>query len=123
MEFLVWALLLGLIPAFIAQRKGQSFVGWWVFGALLFIVALPMSIFAKKDYNSPQVQVRPCPSCQLEIPKGASVCGHCGRPVPVWASASVASEPPWLTERRSRSNQDRPNQTGDGPEIRPSGHP
>lgn len=32
--------LLGLIPAFLAYRKGRSFWTWWLFGATLFPVAL-----------------------------------------------------------------------------------
>lgn len=45
---LVAAALLGLIPAWIASSRGHVFFLWWVFGALLFIVALPMSIMLKK---------------------------------------------------------------------------
>lgn len=44
MEILLLAILIGLIPAIIAQGKGRSFLGWWIFGALLFIVALPMAL-------------------------------------------------------------------------------
>lgn len=42
--FVVGAVALGLIPASIASRKGRSFTEWWLFGALLFIVAMPMSL-------------------------------------------------------------------------------
>ncbi len=35
--------LIGLIPAFIAGSKGHNFLGWWIFGAMLFIVALPVA--------------------------------------------------------------------------------
>lgn len=38
------AVILGCIPGAIAQRKGHDFVEWWIFGSLLFIVALPMSL-------------------------------------------------------------------------------
>jgi len=37
-------MIIGLIPAAIAQGKGRSFLGWWLFGALLFIVALPCAL-------------------------------------------------------------------------------
>jgi hypothetical protein len=43
--FLVVAALLGLIPAFIAQSKGRSFGGWWLYGFLLFIVAIIHVLF------------------------------------------------------------------------------
>ena len=49
MEFLVIAILIGLIPAAIAQSKGKSFVAWWLYGAALFIVALPHSLLMKAD--------------------------------------------------------------------------
>lgn len=47
-RFLVWYLLfvicfslvLGLIPANIAKHKGYSFEIWWLYGALLLIVAI-----------------------------------------------------------------------------------
>jgi cytochrome c-type biogenesis protein len=35
---------LGLIPAAIAHRKGHNFWTWWIFGATLFILALPLAI-------------------------------------------------------------------------------
>jgi cytochrome c-type biogenesis protein len=38
---------LGLIPAFIANQKGRSFFDWWVFGAGLFIIALPAALIIK----------------------------------------------------------------------------
>jgi hypothetical protein len=55
-EPILLAVLIGLIPATIAQRKGENFFTWWVFGALLFIVALPWALVMKDG--------RPrCPSC------------------------------------------------------------
>jgi hypothetical protein len=41
---LILTCLLGLIPAFIAHQKGRSFVLWWQYGAMLFIVALPHAL-------------------------------------------------------------------------------
>jgi hypothetical protein len=41
---LIVAALLGLIPATIASNKGYDFQLWWLFGAALFIVALPMAL-------------------------------------------------------------------------------
>jgi hypothetical protein len=34
------AIGLGLIVGLIARSKGRSFIGWWFFGFMLFIVAL-----------------------------------------------------------------------------------
>ncbi len=41
--------LLGLIPAYIAWRKGRNFFDWWFFGAGLFPIALPMALLLKPD--------------------------------------------------------------------------
>jgi hypothetical protein len=40
MEFIVVAIIIGLIPAAIAKSKGHGFFGWWFFGAALWIVAM-----------------------------------------------------------------------------------
>ena len=45
---LVVAALLALIPANIAKNKGHSYATWYIFGFLLWIVALPVSLFLKK---------------------------------------------------------------------------
>jgi len=42
-------IFLGLIPAYIAYRKGRSFWTWWFFGISLWPVALPMAILAKAE--------------------------------------------------------------------------
>lgn len=43
------AAVLGLIPASIAKNKGRSFGLWWLYGWLLFIVALIHSLVIKKQ--------------------------------------------------------------------------
>jgi hypothetical protein len=51
MEFifiLVIAGLLALIPANIAKNKGRSFAAWYIFGFMIWIVALPASLIIKK---------------------------------------------------------------------------
>jgi hypothetical protein len=35
---------LGLLPAYLAWRKGRSFGTWWLFGATLLPVALPAAL-------------------------------------------------------------------------------
>ena len=32
--------LVGLLPAYIASRKGENFALWWIYGAILIFVAL-----------------------------------------------------------------------------------
>jgi Cdc6-like AAA superfamily ATPase len=43
------AVALGLLPAFVAQSKKQSFGLWWVYGAVLFPVALVHALMLKAD--------------------------------------------------------------------------
>jgi hypothetical protein len=76
--FLVIVLLLGLIPAAIAKGKGHSFIGWWIFGSLLFIVALPIAICLKPRINMLLMLI--CGACNKPISKQASTCPHCGQP-------------------------------------------
>ena len=46
-ESLFIAAIIGLLPAIIAKSKGRDFLTWYLYGALLFIFALPHSIFIK----------------------------------------------------------------------------
>ncbi len=45
----VAAILLGLIPAAIASKKGRNFFDWWFFGASLFPIALPAALLIKSN--------------------------------------------------------------------------
>lgn len=42
---LLGLMTVGLLPAFLAQRKGRNFWNWWLFGAALFPIALPLALF------------------------------------------------------------------------------
>lgn len=91
---LILACLLGLIPAAIAQSKGRSFAGWWVFGALLFIVALPCALLVSRVGPAPETGAdrRPCPHCAELVLREAVVCRYCGRDIePLPRSAPPSS--------------------------------
>lgn len=75
--YLLLAIGLGMIPAAIAGGKGHSAFAWWIFGAALFIVALPCAILIKPEMTN----ARPCPHCQAMIPGSATACRHCTRDV------------------------------------------
>ena len=88
MEFIVIAVLIGLLPAFIAKSKGKSFIGWWIYGALLLIVALPHSLIMKADEKTIEAEAianggRKCPYCAEIVKAEALVCRFCQRDLPV----------------------------------------
>lgn len=82
---LLIALVLGLIPASIAQNRGRSFLGWYIFGFLLWIVALPCALMIPNDQAAKdrhQLEgggARRCPHCAEIIRAEALVCRYCGR--------------------------------------------
>lgn len=86
MEVFIFAVLIGLIPAVIAQGKGRSFGLWWLYGAALFIVALPHSLLMKANVQAIERQqlsdgLQKCPHCAEFIKADARVCRYCGRDV------------------------------------------
>src|SRR5438477_936090 len=82
---LISSAVLGVVPAFIAWKKGRSFFLFWLF-SLLFsvIIALPFTLFMKRDQTRLDQRrlaqgERRCPQCQEFISVNASVCPHCHR--------------------------------------------
>lgn len=79
---LLFAVLLGLIPALVAHGKGRSFVLWWIYGALLFIIALPHSLIMgsnQSELESRQLSggMKKCPACAELVKADAKICRYC----------------------------------------------
>lgn len=85
---LLFGAFIGLVPALIAADKGRSFLGWWLFGWALFIVALPCALMAKPSAAIQERRAlasgttRKCPSCAEIVRAEAKVCRFCGRNLP-----------------------------------------
>jgi len=67
---LIGAMLLGLLPATIAHAKGRNFGVWWLYGTLLFVIALVHSLFLN--------EVKTCIACGQKINNKYKVCPFCG---------------------------------------------
>jgi hypothetical protein len=84
MEVFMLPVLLGLIPAYIAKRKGRSFGLWWIYGAAILIIALPHSLLIKTDLAAIEKRLsaegmKKCPYCGESIEQDSSICRFCGR--------------------------------------------
>jgi hypothetical protein len=82
LSVLISLILLGLIPATIAQHKGQSLVPWWIYGSLLFVIALPhaFALHSKledADDIGPHSGKKQCSYCTEWMPWEDDVCPCC----------------------------------------------
>ncbi len=73
---IIIAISAGLMPAFLAARKGRRFINWWIYGALAFPVAIVHAfllggIRLGGGYRS-------CGFCRTKVKISSPNCPRCG---------------------------------------------
>ena len=66
---------MALLPAFMASQKGRRFVVWWVYGALLFPVAIIHALFIGASFKR---GTKNCGYCRMAVSVNATHCPRCG---------------------------------------------
>jgi hypothetical protein len=111
LEFLAICAVLGCIPGAIAMAKGRTFWGFWLYGALLFPVALIHSLVMASRPAGQEARAlatgefRKCPHCAELVKREARLCKHCHQPLSPQDPSNGAIETPHTVESDNLSTQ------------------
>ena len=83
-----WFVTFGAITSAVAKGKGFESVPWFIFGGLLFIVALPMVLILPAQAAGRSSAQKACPYCGEKINSGVLKCPACKRGQPVTATTN-----------------------------------
>lgn len=108
--FAFW-IIMGVIVALIGASKGRSGCGWFLYGLLLWPVALVHVLLAPPRPAAVDARARaegrvPCPYCAEMIKPEARVCPHCQRDLEQTAAAEVAGVPTAESAGGAEANSD-----------------
>jgi Uncharacterised protein family UPF0547 len=83
MEIFFLAMLLGINVGMIARSKGYGFFPWWLYGSLLFIIAIVHVLLIKPNAGHLERQAisaggKKCPMCAEIVKADAKICRFCG---------------------------------------------
>ncbi len=82
--FFMISMLLGGIPAKIAEGKGKDLFVWWIYGWAIFPAALIHALLTERNENVLLEKgiLRKCPYCAEYVKSEAVLCRFCGKDLP-----------------------------------------